>query len=114
VGYPAAYPETIAVAASDSKDKVAYFSSRGPEVAIIAPGVAVYSTYMGGGYNTLSGTSMACPHAAGLAALAVAARGLHGVDALRQALVGAAAKFPGIPDVQQGAGMVDALKLVSN
>ncbi|HBL16521.1 MAG: hypothetical protein A2X36_01880 [Elusimicrobia bacterium GWA2_69_24] len=114
VGYPAAYPETIAVAASDSKDKVAYFSSRGPEVAIIAPGVAIHSSTLGGGYGPMSGTSMACPHAAGLAALAVAARGVHGADAIRQALVGAATKFPGIPDVQQGAGMVDALKLVSN
>ena len=44
VGYPAAYPGAIAIAASDSGDKLASFSSRGAEVAIIAPGVDVKST----------------------------------------------------------------------
>ncbi|MFH2204322.1 MAG: S8 family peptidase [Elusimicrobiota bacterium] len=111
VGYPAAYPEAIAVAASDSSDQVAYFSSRGPEVDIIAPGVSVESTYMGGGYRSLSGTSMACPHAAGLAALAIA-NGASGFDAVMEALQSAATKFDGVPDTQQGAGMVDAGKLV--
>ncbi|TBR25504.1 hypothetical protein EPO15_02115 [bacterium] len=112
VGYPAAYPETIAVAASDASDKVAYFSSRGPEVDIIAPGVNVQSTYMGGGYDSLSGTSMATPHVVGLAALAVAAKGVHGPEAIRAELTRAARKFPNVPAEQQGAGMVDAGELV--
>jgi subtilisin len=111
VGYPAAYPEVIAVAASDSKDKVAYFSSRGPEVDFIAPGVSVNSLAKGGGTTSMSGTSMACPHVAGLAALAVAT-GAHGQDAIRQALLRAATPFPNVPAEQQGAGMVDAGKLV--
>jgi len=112
VGYPAAYPEVLAVAASSEQDQVAYFSSRGPEVDVIAPGVSIYSTYMGGGYRSLSGTSMACPHMAGLAALAIAATGVHGIDAVRAALTAAATPFPDVPDTQQGAGMVDAFKLV--
>ncbi|MFH1724606.1 MAG: S8 family peptidase [Elusimicrobiota bacterium] len=113
VGFPAAYPEAIAIAASDSSDRVAYFSSRGPEVELIAPGVSVNSTWMGGGYRSISGTSMATPHVAGLAALAVAAQGAHGVEEIRAALTSAATKIPDVPDVQQGSGMIDALKLVS-
>ena len=111
VNYPAKYPESIAVSASDSSDKIASFSSRGPELALIAPGVNIYSTRKGGGYHNLSGTSMACPHAAGLAALAVGA-GAKGPDAVRAALTGAARKLPGLGANDQGAGIVDAFKLV--
>ena len=112
VGFPAAYPGAIAVAASDSGDKLASFSSRGPEVAVIAPGVAVKSTYMNGGYDTLSGTSMATPHVAGLTALYVATHKGATPAAARAALAAASAKLPGVPDIGQGAGLPLATKLV--
>jgi len=71
--YPAAYESVIAVSATDSYDSLAYFSSIGDEVELAAPGVDIYSTYKGGGYTTMSGTSMASPHVTGTAALMIAA-----------------------------------------
>jgi thermitase len=69
VNYPAGYAEVISVAATDSNDAHASFSNTNADVELAAPGVNVLSTYSGSGYTTLSGTSMATPHVAGLAAL---------------------------------------------
>lgn len=69
--YPAAYAHVIGVGATDASDALAYFSTCGPHVDLVAPGVSVYSTYKGDTYTTLSGTSMASPHVAGVAALVI-------------------------------------------
>ncbi len=73
VGYPARYDSVVAVAATDKDDERASFSSTGPDVELAAPGVDIPSTLLGGGYGEKSGTSMASPHAAGTAALVIAA-----------------------------------------
>ena len=67
--YPAAHPNAIAVAATTASDTRAGFSTYGDFVDVAAPGSSVFSTLMSGGYGNMSGTSMATPHVAGLAAL---------------------------------------------
>jgi subtilisin family serine protease/N-acetylneuraminic acid mutarotase len=67
--YPAAYPNVLAVAATTVSDTLAPSSNRGAWVSVAAPGVAISTTYLGGGYGAASGTSMAAPLASGLAGL---------------------------------------------
>jgi subtilisin family serine protease len=59
-------PNVYTISAMDSNDEFAYFSNYGSPVDYCDPGVNVYSTYKGASYATMSGTSMAAPHAAGL------------------------------------------------
>ncbi len=71
VGYPASYDPVIGVAATNQKDLPADFANIGPGVDLAAPGVGIYSTLWSGRstYGSLSGTSLAAAHVAGLAAL---------------------------------------------
>jgi thermitase len=69
LNYPAAYQEVVSVAATDNKDAKASFSTFNSDVEVAAPGVNILSTWNDGAYNTISGTSMATPHAAGVAAV---------------------------------------------
>src|SRR5262249_12434864 len=106
------YPGVIAVSATDPNDKIAWFSSRGPEVAIGAPGVNVtQQTICDGGKNkceifgTFNGTSMASPHVAGAAAMVVS-MGVTDTDAVQSALQSTA-----VPKEEKnlfGAGILDA------
>jgi subtilisin len=104
VGYPAAYEECIAVSATDDDDDLVWYSSTGPEVELAAPGGDIYSTVIGG-YDTFSGTSMACPHVAG-AGGHLMANGYSNTDARDR--LEATAEDVGLSGNEQGAGLVDA------
>lgn len=111
VGYPAAYPETIAVAASDQEDAVAGFSSRGEAVDVIAPGVGILSTYPGSRLRELSGTSMAAPHVSGLVALCVELKGRMTSAQAKAQLKRSATPIAHNP-VLEGDGLVDGGRLI--
>jgi subtilisin len=114
IGFPAWYESVIAVTAVDSTNARACFSSVGPDAELAAPGVGILSTVPGGGYDTFSGTSMASPHVAGVAALVISG-GINDVngngrinDDVRTALA-ATADDLGIAgrDTWYGYGLVD-------
>lgn len=108
MGYPARFSSNIAVAATDKTDARASFSSVGNEMEVAAPGVDINSTLPGGGYGLKSGTSMASPHVAGVAALVIAS-GVTGPDPVRQRLKGTADDLgKGGWDTETGYGLVDA------
>ena len=88
--YPASYnvDGIISVAATSSTDSMASFSEYGAStVDIGAPGVSIVSTTTGDTYSSYGGTSMACPHVAGVAALTLAANPALTVTELREAIL---------------------------
>lgn len=107
VGYPAKYSSVVAVAASNVSDSRARFSSTGPDVDLIAPGEGILSTYIGGQYATMSGTSMASPHVAGVAAQVLGVNPSFSPDQIKQKLIDTAEDL-GLPYEHQGHGLVRA------
>lgn len=86
IDYPARYSSVIAVAATDINNNRAPWSSDGEELELSAPGVSIRSTWKGGTYNTISGTSMASPHVAGVSALYLSIFGSSTPAQVRNAL----------------------------
>ncbi len=67
--YPARYANVMAVGATDSNNALAPFSNYGAEIDVVAPGVDIFSAWLGGNYQNDSGTSMSAPFVSGLAAI---------------------------------------------
>ncbi|WP_433428291.1 S8 family serine peptidase [Nonomuraea sp. CA-141351] len=116
---PGTADAALSVGAVDRSDALAYFSSRGPRLGdmavkpeITGPGVGIVAARMGGGYVAMSGTSMATPHVAGVAALIAQQHpGWNGAK-IKSALIGAAAPTAGLTPYHQGSGRVDAARAV--
>ncbi|MFC0334681.1 S8 family peptidase [Paenibacillus sepulcri] len=72
VDYPAKYPQTISVGATNRLRRIAPFSNRGIYIDIYAPGDKIMSSWLRGKYHEMSGTSMATSHVSGAIALLLA------------------------------------------
>ncbi|MCM1502270.1 MAG: S8 family serine peptidase [Bacteroidales bacterium] len=128
LSYPGAYEKVLSVAAIGPYGSAAYYTNYGPWVDVCAPGGDLQANYQYGGvmstvpgrqYARLQGTSMACPHVSGLAALVLSCAGREGYtcDDLYRTIIDTAD-----PDIynynparkgQLGSGMIDAVKALS-
>lgn len=107
--YPAAHTNVIAVAATTADDYLASFSTRGDFVDVAAPGYRVFSTFRGSGYAYMSGTSMASPHVAGLAALILSRNPGLSPDQVRTIIEATATDLgPAGRDIYFGHGRINA------
>ena len=88
--FPAAYRKVIAVASTNQFQQRFYRSNYGASVDIGAPGNGIISTQIDNGYRLLTGTSMAAPHVAGLAALMLSKRPALTHEDIRQILINTA------------------------
>ena len=106
---PANYSEVIAVGSVTSEGTRSSFSNYGSWVDIAAPGTAIYSTMPGNSYGSMNGTSMACPHVSGVAALLVSHFGGPGFtnEMLKERILGSANTSVLSPAYEIG-GLLDA------
>ncbi len=125
--YPAAYTKTVSVASIGADFKRAYYSNTGTWVSITAPGGdaqkgrEIASTAPNNSYAYMQGTSMACPHVSGIAALIVSKYGKQGFtnDQLKEILLGATKPINinhQNPDYtgKMGRGYIDAAKALAD
>lgn len=111
--YPAAFPEVIAVTATDVDDKLFKMASRGTHIAVAAPGVDVLTDAPNGGYQMATGTSFAAAQVSGVAALILDRNRKLDAAAVRRILMATAHDLgPPGQDDQFGSGLVDALGAV--
>jgi subtilisin family serine protease len=108
--YPAGYDTVLAVGATDAKDARATFSNSGAYVDVAAPGVDILSTLPENGYGLLSGTSMAAPHVAGVAALVLSRHPEYGRQELFDILINSV--DPITFDQPLGNGRINAARAV--
>ncbi len=107
--YPAAYPNVIAVTATDADDKLFEQSNRGSYIAVAAPGAQILVANPGGAYEMSSGTSYSAAEVSGIVALMLERKGDLSPDNVRAILMATAKDLgPKGIDPMFGAGLVDA------
>ncbi|MFA7368731.1 MAG: S8 family serine peptidase, partial [Kiritimatiellales bacterium] len=114
--YPASYdlPNVVSVAATDQGDALASFSNYGKtSVDLAAPGVNIYSTVPGGNIDSMQGTSMACPHVAGAAALLLGANPSFSPLQVKAALLNAVDKLPALAAKTVSGGRLNVKNLIA-
>ena len=113
--YPAAYPNVIAVTATDPDDKLFVRSSRGHHIAVAAPGVDILAPAPSDTYQIMTGTSVAAAQVSGIVALLLEAKPGLTPQAVRKALLSTARDLgPKGHDDQFGAGLADAYGAVQS
>ncbi|MCA1849786.1 MAG: S8 family serine peptidase, partial [Acidobacteria bacterium] len=113
--YPAGYnlPNVVSVAALDRNDQVAGFSNYGAKsVHVAAPGKEILSTWLGEGYYEASGTSMATPEVAGVAALILSTNPKMPVKQLRDKLFSSVDRLDSLKGKVSTGGRINAAKAV--
>ncbi len=107
--YPASFglPNIISVAASDKADRLAGFSNYGKSVDLAAPGTGIVST-LGDGYGFMSGTSMAAPQVAGIAAVLRSANKSLSPDTVKAAIVAGVRANRALSGLVRSGGVADA------
>jgi subtilisin len=108
--YPAQFPETIAVGATTQRGRIASFTNKSKRIDVYAPGDKIYSTWTGGGYNILSGTSMATSHVSGVIALMLAADPSLKPEAIRRILKRSSRPILSKKRGRSAAGEISALR----
>lgn len=110
--YPSGFDGVLSISATDENDEKAYFSNYGHSVDVAAPGVHILSTIPNENYAKYSGTSMACPHVAGLVGLILS----KDVSPYKQEMVKTMIRNcvdPIISDVYMGTGRINMSKVLS-
>jgi subtilisin family serine protease len=112
--YPAAYDSVMAVASTNEVNEQSTFSNQNNYVEIAAPGSNIYNAYLYGSYRSISGTSQATPHVAGLAAL-IWSRNRNLTNEEVRALIRNTATDLGARgrDIQYGYGLINAAKALN-
>lgn len=107
--YPASLDTVIASGATDNTRNIAYFTTYGEQLDVVAPGAKILSTYIGNKYAVLSGTSMACPFVSGAVALMLSANVPNDREIVLSSVIDLG---PVGFDIKSGHGLINPIKAI--